>query len=253
MVAVFTSCKNNPEVSKQNKEENSEVNRKLPTADNSRNALDWNGTYKSILPCADCVGIETQITLNHDLTYIKTEKYLGRSDSLFTSQGHFKWNDAGSKISLVDNASKQYQVGENKLFALDQKGERITGNLENQYVLNKLSKNNQWLETYWKLVEIEGNPVDNQSLQNEAYLVFNVEDSLVAGSGGCNRLSGSFSLKGNNTIEISQMRSTMMACENMSVEETLNQFLQDVNQYEFNDDTLVLLGNNQNTKLTFSK
>lgn len=244
IAAIFTSCKNNSESSKQNNAETQEskvVDEKLPTASNSQNALDWDGTYKGIIPCADCVGIETQITLGSDLSYTKTEKYLGKSDSVYTSQGQFKWNDAGSKISLGDNSSKTYQVGENKLFHLDQNGERITGDLEDLYILNKQSPENQWLDTYWKLVEIEDEPINSETLQNEAHLVFNVQDSLVAGSGGCNRLSGSFELKDNNSIKISKMRSTMMSCENMKIEQSLTQALQNITHYSFNSDTLEFL------------
>ncbi|WP_445159212.1 copper resistance protein NlpE N-terminal domain-containing protein [Mesohalobacter salilacus] len=234
-------------------EETKSDEKNLPTADNSQNALDWNGNYKGILPCADCAGIETQITLNQDLTYIKTDKYLGKSDSIFSSQGQFKWNDAGSKISLNNDTTKQYQVGENKLFALDLKGQKITGDLEKLYILNKLSKDLQWLETYWRIAEIEGNPINSETLQNDAHLIFMVEDSLVAGSGGCNRLSGSFNLKGNNTIKISQMRSTMMACENMSVEQELNQTLQKVTQYKFENSSLEFLNSDNQVVLKFNK
>jgi len=256
MAIMFTSCKKNSESSTQNTAETEETNnsnKELPTADNSRNALDWNGTYKGIIPCGDCVGIETQITLGSDLSYTITEKYLGKSDSVFTSQGQFKWNEAGRKISLGENSSKSYQVGENKLFVLDKNGERITGDLENLYILNKQSPENQWLDTYWKLVEIEGKSIDIESLQNEANLVFNTQGNLVAGSGGCNRLSGSFELKDDNKIEISKMRSTMMACENMTVEQNLAQALQNITHYSFNSDTLEFLNAEKKVILKLTK
>jgi len=256
MAIMLTSCKNNSESSTQNTadtEETNDSNKELPTADNSRNALDWNGTYKGIIPCGDCVGIETQIRLGSDLSYTITEKYLGKSDSVFTSQGQFKWNDAGSKISLEENSSKNYQVGENKLFVLDQNGERIKGDLENHYILNKQSPENQWLDTYWKLVEIEGQSIDIKSLQNEAHLVFNTQDSLVAGSGGCNRLSGSFELKNDNSIKISQMRSTMMACENMTVEQNLTLALQNITHYSFKNGSLEFLNSKKKVILKFTQ
>jgi uncharacterized lipoprotein NlpE involved in copper resistance len=36
---------------------------------NSRNALDWAGTYEGVLPCADCPGTKTRLTLNYDGSY----------------------------------------------------------------------------------------------------------------------------------------------------------------------------------------
>ena len=31
----------------------------VSASDNSQNSLDWEGTYKGIIPCADCEGIKT--------------------------------------------------------------------------------------------------------------------------------------------------------------------------------------------------
>lgn len=47
---------------------------------NSQNSLDWQVTYKGITPCADCEGIETEVVLNKDLTYLIKTKYLGKGD-----------------------------------------------------------------------------------------------------------------------------------------------------------------------------
>ncbi|NBC57156.1 MAG: META domain-containing protein [Bacteroidetes bacterium] len=252
---IGVSCKKKSDTAgqKQNTPENTETQKKLPTADNSQNALDWDGTYQGVLPCADCIGIETQITLNNDLTYTKTQKYLGKSDSTFSSKGQFKWNEAGSKIYLDKNEKQAYQVGENKLFALDLEGKKISGDLEDLYILNKLSEGLQWLETYWYLTAINGQAIDPASLQNEAHLIFRVNDSLVAGSGGCNRLSGSYTLKPNQGIGFSQMRSTMMACKNMSVEQELNKSLQKVTQYKLQDNSLKFLNQNNQAILKFNK
>ena len=35
-------------------------------AHNSRNSLDWAGIYEGVLPCADCPGIQTRLTLSRD-------------------------------------------------------------------------------------------------------------------------------------------------------------------------------------------
>ena|SRR5690554_8196743 len=47
----------------------------------AQNSLDWQGTYSGVLPCADCSGMETQLTLNEDHTYVLTDTYLGETDS----------------------------------------------------------------------------------------------------------------------------------------------------------------------------
>ena len=40
-----------------------------PDIHNSRNSLDWAGTYEGVLPCADCPGTKTRLTLNQDGSY----------------------------------------------------------------------------------------------------------------------------------------------------------------------------------------
>ena len=90
----------------------------LVEAHNSSNSLDWQGTYKGITPCADCEGIETEITLNNDLTFVLKTKYLGKGDGkVFEESGNFEWDKSGLIVSLRErNGSlSQYKVGENRL------------------------------------------------------------------------------------------------------------------------------------------
>jgi copper homeostasis protein (lipoprotein) len=112
----------------------------LSKGDNSMVSLDWTGTYTGILPCADCQGIETWITLNKDNTYLIKSKYIGKGDDFIENRGIFLWKNNGSNISLdgIVNAPNMYQVGENKLIQLDLTGQKITGNLAEKYQLKKV-------------------------------------------------------------------------------------------------------------------
>jgi len=106
---------------------------------NAENSLDWAGIYKGITPCADCEGIETEVTLNMDMTFIIKTKYKGKSDKVFEEKGTFKWDKSGSKISLegLKDRSNQFFVGENTLTQLDLEGKKITGALAENYILKK--------------------------------------------------------------------------------------------------------------------
>jgi uncharacterized lipoprotein NlpE involved in copper resistance len=112
----------------------------IPKGDNSMVSLDWDGTYSGTVPCADCQGIETSLTLNKDKTYRLKTKCLGKSDKVYEKTGTFTWNTEGSTIMLmgISNAPSQYAVGENVLFQLDMSGKRITGNLADSYKLRKV-------------------------------------------------------------------------------------------------------------------
>lgn len=107
------------------------------TGDNSMTSLDWDGTYEGELPCADCEGIKTVVTINSDNTYSIQETYLGKETTPTETQGTFEWDDQGQRI-LLSNDRNPYFVGENTLTLLDSDGNKNTGDLEALYILRKV-------------------------------------------------------------------------------------------------------------------
>lgn len=105
-------------------------------------ALDWDGTYTGTLPCADCEGIKTELTLNKDKTYVLTQEYLGKKEiAIDTLKGNFNWRNDGNSIALegikIGEASPFYKVEENRLRHLDIEGKPISGSLSENYMLKK--------------------------------------------------------------------------------------------------------------------
>ncbi|MCO6460989.1 MAG: copper resistance protein NlpE N-terminal domain-containing protein [Saprospiraceae bacterium] len=134
---VFLACNSSKNTT--NKSNEADHDKAISDGHNSHNSIDWKGTYEGLLPCADCEGIETTITLNEDMTYNRTMAYLknGKKDR-FDEKGKFEWNADGLIITLFAGGEKfMYQVGENKLFALDMDGKRVTGSLADHYILKK--------------------------------------------------------------------------------------------------------------------
>lgn len=80
---------------------------------------------------------------------------------------------------------------------------------------------------YWKLEEIRGERVMPADQQNEAHLLFNTEGGRVSGSGGCNRLAGSYTAD-EKSLRFGAMASTRMAC--MHGTEAESKFLQAMEQ-----------------------
>ncbi|MCC5921050.1 MAG: copper resistance protein NlpE [Cyclobacteriaceae bacterium] len=103
---------------------------------NSRIALDWDGVYQGVLPCADCEGIEMRIELMQNGQYQMIWAYLP-SDKKMTDQGEFEWDDKGRSVMLSSSKDLQFQVGENRLFKLDRNGRRIEGEISDRYILEK--------------------------------------------------------------------------------------------------------------------
>ena len=215
--------------------------------DNSQVSVDWSGVYQGVLPCADCDGIKTQITLNEDLTYVLQTQYMGEYDSIFTKNGSFEWDDTGSKISIDSQDSHEYLVGENQLFRLDSEGNRITGPLENHYVLKK--EQPQITNKYWKLITLNGNKVVTE--MNEAFMTLHTEESRIHGNAGCNSFFGNYTLEGDNKINFEQMGITRMACPEMQTEDEFMQVLGKATFYVLTDNELTLQDADKNTVATF--
>jgi uncharacterized lipoprotein NlpE involved in copper resistance len=78
----------------------------------SRNSLDWAGVYEGVLPCSDCPGIMTRLTLNRDGTYERVTQYPGRQDAAETVGGRFAWQSNGNAVTLDERGGGQrYAVG----------------------------------------------------------------------------------------------------------------------------------------------
>lgn len=141
IIFLFTNCElkekleEKPQVPKIDTQTESEP-------DNSSTSLDWAGTYRGILPCADCEGIETVIIISENMTYVIKTKYLGKDDMVYEQRGSFLWNEEGNTIILNEKnrTPLQYLVGENYLLQLDLKGNKITGDLADKYFLHKVTK-----------------------------------------------------------------------------------------------------------------
>jgi len=214
----------------------SQTNDLKSTADNSMTSVDWAGTYQGILPCADCEGIQTQLILNKDLSYMLETRYNGKDEKVFQSKGTFKWDESGSKITL-DNENKQiYQVGENRIFHLDKDGNRITGAIADNYILEM--EKTELTGKYWKLVRLNGKPVETN--EREAFIRFDAEDNRVHGNSSCNTFNGKFELSEGNRIKFPPFAMTKMACIGNNIETEFMQVLGKTTNYSLSSNELIL-------------
>jgi len=257
MAFGFTSCKKETE----KETDTTAVDSTIVQVDehNAMNSLDYQGTYRGNLPCADCESIETTISLTED-SYIKETVYKGKSREVFKETGKYTWNDAGNTITLSDSeAPNQYFVGENVLFHLDAEGKRIEGDLASNYKLSRIEISEpiapaqkeeiktkelakiELKNSKWRLVKLHGQPfVKNKEIKKEIGITFNV-DGRFSAFAGCNNMMGSYKLKEEvSRIEFSKVASTMMACGDMLTEQELAKVLEMVDNYNFDGKTLKL-------------
>ncbi|MDR0700395.1 MAG: copper resistance protein NlpE N-terminal domain-containing protein [Tannerella sp.] len=209
-------------------------------ADNSQNVLDWDGFYSGFLPCADCMGIRVSLELSEDRTFNLRLVYVGKDDGSFDSFGKISWDKERNCITIGEGEDKmQFLIGENLLTALDREGNKITGELAENYILVKVDLN--LVEKYWKLTDFSGEPAVTPEGGKEAHIMLKKEDCRVSGSGGCNSFTGAYTLKPNNGIIFSQMASTMKMCLNMDTETKLKQTLEATDGYTLDGDILILM------------
>ena len=103
--------------------------------------------------------------------------------------------------------------------------------------------NNEIVNKYWKLIEIQGKPVvfENKDI-GELHMIFKEEDNIVSGFLGCNNFLGHFQLLDGNRILFSKMTVMSKMCfgESMEIEDKFIEVLQMVDNYNINDNILTL-------------
>lgn len=99
------------------------------------------GSYEGTLPCADCSGILTKLTIREDTTYDLSSEYLEKEDGKFEQSGVYELN--GDVIVLITPSSGEktyYKILDNSLALVDSTGVQNTGELASHYILNKVAK-----------------------------------------------------------------------------------------------------------------
>jgi len=203
-------------------------------------------TFVGVLPCADCPGIRYQVNLLADHTFVSRMSYQGRPER---QDNHGSWELSGDGKTLVlhgggHGAPQTFAVRDrNTLRKLDIEGREIESKLN--YDLKRAatftpieargeSATNATLEnTDWRLTLLGDSPV-HASPQKGPHFVLDSKTKNVSGSGGCNRLAGSYTLDGDH-LAFHQTVSTMMAClQGMDTEKTFLQALSQVDSWKIN-------------------
>lgn len=88
-------------------------------------------SWRGVLPCADCEGIETSLFLEKDGTWVMNERYQGvrEEPSSFASYG--TWARTADKLVLTDSNGEKsyYRAKGNALEMLDREGNPVASQL----------------------------------------------------------------------------------------------------------------------------
>lgn len=270
IIIAFASCKKQSVTDKQ---------AAVVEIHNAKNSLDYVGTYKGILPCADCNGLEVELVINENSTFCIKTKYEGKGDKVFMQKGSFTWNEKGNTIILTDikNAPNQYFVGEKMLTQLDLSGKKITGSLADEYILSKQPADTSDLEaveqnsatvdlnsrisstttiekvnpavgkytlaeTTWKLISLNKKKIVQQGAK-PYFIKLNSKEARFDAFTGCNSIFGNYAMPSSSTLSFMEVGATLMACANMTLETKFMNILQATNSYKLDNDKLIFYGN----------
>ena len=118
-------------------------------------------------------------------------------------------------------------------------GNRVDGMLL-QRVVQGADANRPLTGTYWKLTELNGETVPAAPKQGEPHLILQPRGNRLTGSGGCNRLMGSYRLTG-PSLSFGAIASTKMACpDGMEREAAFFRALEEVKGWKLDGDRLEL-------------
>lgn len=187
----------------------------------TQHSLDWTGTYSGVIPCADCAGIELKISLLKEGVFLKSSVYLGKSDEAVIEKGRIEWHEQGSTITLIpeDGEASIYRLGESHLQMLDSQGKVITGDLADKYLLKKNRSDDLLEDKKWVLIDLMGQGFEGGKAGRQPFILFSSETGRITGNNGCNSITGTYTLLGNNHIEIGNLSSTRMACPEPKMEQ----------------------------------
>lgn len=98
----------------------------------------YDAQYQGTLPCADCDGVVTTLTLNPDGTFFMESEYLANKPVKFSQKGKYtKVEEGVVELTLDNNDKVYYQIEEGEAIMLDQNRKAPTGALADHYVLKQ--------------------------------------------------------------------------------------------------------------------
>lgn len=103
------------------------------------------------------------------------------------------------------------------------------------------AKNNESSSLYskWQLIELNGRTLQvSDGLKTPVITI--EKEGRISGNASCNNFFGSFETDGSFRLKFSKMGSTMMACNDMSLERAFLQNLEVIDNFTLTKDTLSL-------------
>lgn len=223
------------------------------------------GTYSGIVPCADCEGINYQLTFGPDSSFTEKMVYIGKSVEPVEAKGTWRFKDSNVIVLNWQNGgSEQLEYSDGKMFMLDASGKKMEGPLADKFILKPGETKNPVTQTNtntsvspnsingkWILMEIDGQKADSSSYTNGLpFLEIREADNKFTGSTGCNRINGASTING-NYLTFSKYNKTRMACPGDGESNFINA-LSKIDSYKIEGNNLMMISDGKSV-LVFSR
>lgn len=204
--------------------------------------------YTGTLPCNGCKGIQTEITLYSDDSYISATRYLGAgANNTFQHSGAVK-KSPGNSLQL----EKFGRESQSTTFVIE--GDDLVLNSASQNISNpellRLKKLALSMDgTLWHLVKVGQNDLTERrstSSSFDPHIYYKPSDSRIYGNGGCNAFNGSFLLLRNNVVEMDRFAYAKMNCRHYDVEVQFFNAINNTLYYDIKGTEMSFLDQNKN-------
>lgn len=99
----------------------------------------WIGTYKAVLPCINCEGLEATLTLKEDTSFLLKINFLGSDVIIPDTTGRVIWNESDKLFSLdiAGYFSSHFEIAGDTLFNLDLDRKRVVGADAHKFIFKR--------------------------------------------------------------------------------------------------------------------
>ena len=145
--------------------------------------------FTGTLPCASCPGIETHLLID-STGFREVSTYLGEDDNPFTTYGTWELTATDSLFLNSDGENyKAFLLESGSLRRLDQSGDRIEGDLAENYVLTYSGMENQILNRHdefrqrgFKFIASGNEPFWSVRVTEKDYVIYETPKQRKSGS-----------------------------------------------------------------------
>lgn len=104
-------------------------------------SLEFHGVFYGYLPCKDCDGIKTTLSLKQNNNYLLVTQPAKESSKEFYEKGKYSWNDENHTVVLTsrnESNIRQYHIkDEGTLILLNSDGTQMTREQSDSYILRR--------------------------------------------------------------------------------------------------------------------